>query len=179
MSNLRLINETTTIAGVRTINITNVFSSDFDIYKIVGSNNLANNSTATGFNLRFLNSSDSVIYHSGYYYAQQGLKGNTSFSEGRSQSESRIWNVFGSLDDSGQSSGNVAYIFNPVTDSAYTYVIYQSTAYPSGNYRLYKGIAVYKQAIKITGFQAELNESAGEFASGGKIRTYGLRVDSS
>ena len=178
MSNLRLINETTTIAGVRTINITNVFSSDFDIYKIVGSNNLANNSTATGFNLRFLNSSDSVIYHSGYYYAQQGLKGNTSFSEGRSQSESRIWNVFGSLDDSGQSSGNVAYIFNPVTDSAYTYVIYQSTAYPSGNYRLYKGIAVYKQAIKITGFQAELNESAGEFASGGKIRTYGLRVDS-
>ena len=178
MSNLRLINETTTIAGVRTINITNVFSSDFDIYKIVGSNNLANNSTATGFNLRFLNSSDSVIYHSGYYYAQQGLKGNTSFSEGRSQSESRIWNVFGSLDDSGQSSGNVAYIFNPVTDSAYTYVIYQSTAYPSGNYRLYKGIAVYKQAIKITGFQAELNESAGEFASGGKIKTYGLRVDS-
>ena len=178
MSNLRLINETTTIAGVRTINITNVFSSDFDIYKIVGSNNLANNSTATGFNLRFLNSSDSVISNTGYYYAQQGLKGNTTFSEGRSQSESRIWNVFGSLDDSGQSSGNVAYIFNPVTDSAYTYVIYQSSAYPSGNYRLYKGIAVYKQAVKITGFQAELNESAGEFASGGKIRTYGLRVDS-
>ena len=178
MSNLRLINETTTTAGVRTVNITDVFSSDFDIYKIVGSNNLANNSTATGFNLRFLNSSDSVIYHSGYYYAQQGLKGNTTFSEGRSQSESRIWNVFGGLDDSGQSSGSVAYIFNPTSTTTYTYVIYQSSSYPSGNYRMYKGIAVYKQAIKITGFQAELNESAGEFASGGKIRTYGLRVDS-
>ena len=178
MSNLRLINETTTTAGVRTVNITDVFSSDFDIYKIVGSNNLANNSTATGFNLRFLNSSDSVISHTGYYYAQQALKGNTTFGENKSQSESRIWNVFGSLDDSGQSSGNVAYIFNPVTDSAYTYVIYQSSNYPGGNYRMYKGIAVYKAAIKITGFQAELNESAGEFASGGKIRTYGLRVDS-
>ena len=108
MSNLRLINETTTTAGVITVNITDVFSSDFDIYKIVGSNNLANNSTATGFNLRFLNSSDSVISHTGYYYAQQALKGNTTFGENKSQSESRIWNVFGSLDDSGQSAGSVA-----------------------------------------------------------------------
>ena len=178
MSNLRLINETTTTAGVRTINITNVFSSDFDIYKIVGSNNLANNSTATGFNLRFINSGGSVIASTSYYYAQQGLKGNTTFSEGRSQSESRIWNVFGGLDDSGQSAGSVAYIFNPTSTTTYTYVIYQSSSYPSGNYRMYKGIACLYTAIEITGFQAELNESAGEFASGGKIRTYGLRVDS-
>ena len=49
MSNLRLINETTTTAGVQTVSITDVFSSDFDIYKIVGAVNLANNSTATGF----------------------------------------------------------------------------------------------------------------------------------
>ena len=35
MSNLRLINETTTTAGVQTINITDVFSNDFDIYKLV------------------------------------------------------------------------------------------------------------------------------------------------
>ena len=35
MSNLRLINETTAIAGVTTINITDIFSADYDIYKIV------------------------------------------------------------------------------------------------------------------------------------------------
>ena len=151
MSNLRLIDETTTTAGVRTVNITNVFSSDFDIYKIVGSNNLANNSTATGFNLRFINASNSVIA-SGYYYAQLGLKGETSSGENRSTSESRIWNVFGGLDDSGQSSGSVAYIFNPTSATTYTYVIYQSSNNPSGNYRMYKGIAAYPQLIKITGF---------------------------
>ena len=178
MSNLRLINETTTTAGVQTVNITDVFSSDFDIYKIVGSNNLANNSTATGFNLRFINAGGSVIADSGYYYAQQALKGNTTFGENKSTTESRIWNVFGGLDDSGQSSGSVAYIFNPTSTTTYTYVIYQSSNYPSGNFRMYKGVAVYPQLIKITGFQAELNESAGEFASGGKIITYGLRVDS-
>ena len=34
MSNLRLINETITGTGVEQINITDVFSTDFDIYQI-------------------------------------------------------------------------------------------------------------------------------------------------
>tara|TARA_Y100000361_G_scaffold56091_1_gene48949 strand:+ start:2011 stop:2544 length:534 start_codon:yes stop_codon:yes gene_type:complete len=177
MSNLRLINETTTTAGVQTVNITDVFSSDFDIYKIVGAVNLANNSTATGFNLRLINSSGTVI-SSGYEYAQLALKGETSFNENRGGSETRFWNVFGALDDSGQSAGNVAYVFNPFSSSSYTFCLWSSSSKPSGNYRMYKGIGNLYQLSSITGFQAELNESAGEFASGGKIRTYGLRVDS-
>jgi hypothetical protein len=177
MSNLRLINETTTTAGVQTVNITDVFSDDFEIYKIVGAVNLANNSTATGFNLRFINSSGSVI-SAGYKYAQQAMKAETSFGENRSSSETRLFNVFGSLDDSGQSAGNVAYVFNPSSSSSYTFCLWQSSSQPSGNYRMYKGIGVYPVTASITGFQAELNESAGEFASGGKIITYGLRVDS-
>lgn len=177
MSNLRLINETTTTAGVQTVNITDVFSSDFDIYKIVGAVNLANNSTATGFNLRFINSSGSVI-STDYDYAQQAMKAEASFGTNKSTSETRLWNVFGALDDSGQSAGNVAYVFNPFSSSSYTFCLWQSSSKPSGNYRMYKGIGVLHQLNSITGFQAELNESAGEFASGGKIRTYGLRVDS-
>ena len=178
MSNLRLINETTTTAGVQTVNITNVFSSDFDIYKIVGAVNLANNSTATGFNLRFINSSGSVVSASSYDYAQVALKAESSLSENRSTSENRLWNVFGALDDSGQSAGNVAYVFNPYSISSYTFCMWQSSSNPGGNYRMYKGIGVLHQLNSITGFQAELNESAGEFASGGKIKVYGLRVDS-
>ena len=177
MSNLRLINETTTTAGVQTVSITDVFSSDFDIYKIVGAVNLANNSTATGFNLRFINSSGRVI-STDYDYAQQSMKAEASFGTNKSTSETRLWNVFGGLDDSGQSAGNVAYIFNPYSFSSYTYCLWQSSSKPGGNYRMYKGIGVLHQLNSITGFQAELNESAGEFASGGKIRTYGLRVDS-
>tara|TARA_R100000773_G_C4211046_1_gene110633 strand:- start:453 stop:986 length:534 start_codon:yes stop_codon:yes gene_type:complete len=177
MSNLRLINETTTTAGVQTVSITDVFSSDFDIYKIVGAVNLANNSTATGFNLRFINASGTVIT-SGYEYAQLSLKGESSFDENKGGTEARLWNVFGSLDDSGQSAGNVAYVFNPFSSSSYTFCMWQSSTKPSGNYRMYKGIGNLYQLSSITGFQAELNESAGEFASGGKIRVYGLRVDS-
>ena len=34
MSNLRLINETEVSSGVTTVNITDIFSADFDIYQI-------------------------------------------------------------------------------------------------------------------------------------------------
>tara|TARA_Y100000004_G_scaffold192349_1_gene252730 strand:- start:256 stop:786 length:531 start_codon:yes stop_codon:yes gene_type:complete len=175
MSNLRLINETTTTAGVRLINITDVFTDDFQIYKIVGANMLGNNSTSSGNNLRFINSSGTVI-SSGYSYAQQVVKAETSFSVNQG-TEVRLFNFFNSVDDGGQSASNVGYIFNPTNSNSYTFAMWESVGRPSGNLRMYKGIGVYPQLASITGFQVELNESASEFAGGGKIQTYGLRVD--
>lgn len=176
MSNLRLINETTTQAGVQTVNITDVFSDDFQIYKIVGANMLGNNATASGNNMRFINSSGAVIT-SGYSYAQQVSKGEASASENRG-SEVRLFNFFNSIDDSGASPSNVGYVFNPTDSSSFTFAMWQSIGRPSNNLRMYKGIGVYPQLASITGFQVELNESASEFAGGGTILTYGLRVDS-
>lgn len=171
---LELISTTTMTDDVQTVNITNVFSDKYDVYMIKGSNMLGKNSTATGLNLRFINASDSVIT-SGYTYAQVGLKGNTSFSEGRGTSEDRIWNVFGGLDDSGQSAGNIAYIFNPFSSSSYTFTISQSSAFPSGNFRMYKGIGLYPQTTSLTGLQVELNESASRFSGNGKVSVYGVK----
>tara|TARA_Y100000361_G_C11125274_1_gene325547 strand:- start:141 stop:671 length:531 start_codon:yes stop_codon:yes gene_type:complete len=175
MSNLRLINETTTTAGVQTVNITDVFSDEFQIYKIVGANMLGNNSTSSGNNLRFINSSGAVI-SSGYIYAQKVQKGETSSSVNQG-SEVRLFNFFNSVDDSGASPSNVGYVFNPTNTNSYTFAMWQSIGRPSNNLRMYKGIGVYPQLASITGFQVELNESASEFAGGGKILTYGLRVD--
>ena len=63
MSNLRLINETTVTSAVRTVEITDVFSADFDIYKIVGVNNF----TAEEYiDMRLINSSGSVVSASNY-----------------------------------------------------------------------------------------------------------------
>ena len=170
---LELISTTTMTDDVQTVNITNVFSDKYDVYMLKGSNMLGKNSTATGLNLRFINASDSVIT-SGYTYAQVGLKGETSFSEGRGTSENRIWNVFGGLDDNGQSAGNIAYIFNPFSSSSYTFTISQSSAFPSGNFRMYKGIGLYPQTTSLTGLQVELNESVSRFSGNGKVSVYGV-----
>ena len=176
MSNLRLINETTTISGVRTINVTDVFTDDFLIYKIVGANMLGNNSTSSGNNLRFINASGSVIA-TGYRYAQQVLKAETSFSENKGN-EVRLFNYFNSVDDTGQAASNAGWVFNPTNSSAFTFAMWQSIGRPSGNLRNYKGIGVYPVLESITGFQIELNETASEFAGGGKVQVYGLRVGS-
>ena len=74
MSNLRLINETTTTAGVQSVNITNVFSSDFDIYVVMSSNLMANNSTATGANMRLIHSNEKVIATGLYDYGKKVIK---------------------------------------------------------------------------------------------------------
>ena len=176
MSSLRLLRTVETTA-VKNINVTDIFTTDFSLYKIVSSNLKANNSTATGTNLRLITSSDSLI-DDNYHYAQRGHKANTSFSWGASTDESRIWNVFGTIDDGGQASGSVAFIMNPADTSSYTYVWYGSTGYPSGAYRMYQGYGIHDSTDAITGFQIENNESAGEFATGGQIKIYGIRVDS-
>ena len=171
--NLRLIKTQTMTDNVQSVDITNVFSADYDVYMIRGSNFIGKNSTATGLNLRLINSSDSVIT-SGYTYAQHSLKGNASYGKGNSTTSTFIDNVFGSLDDGGQSSGSIAYIFNPF-NTRYTMVISQNSSIPSGDFRQYKGVAVYPQTTSITGIQAYLNESASRFSGQGKVSVYGVQ----
>tara|TARA_R100001510_G_scaffold56592_1_gene62467 strand:- start:581 stop:1105 length:525 start_codon:yes stop_codon:yes gene_type:complete len=170
---LELISTTTMTDDVQTVNITNVFSDKYDVYMIKGSNMIGKNSTATGANLRLINSSDSVL-SSDYDFAQLTLKGETSFSEGRSTTATRLENVFGGLDDSGQSQGNVAYIFNPFSSSLYTFCQWQSSSM-LGNLRGHKGIGVLHTTASITGFQVELNESASRFSGEGKVSVYGVK----
>ena len=171
---LELISTTTMTDDVQTVNITNVFSDKYDVYMIKGSNMLGKNSTATGVNLRFINSSDSVL-SSDYDYAQLALKGEASFAENRSTTETRLWNVFGGLDDSGQSQGNIAYVYNPYSSSSYTFCQWQNGSMPGGNLREYKGVGVLHTTASITGFQVELNESASRFSGNGKVSVYGVK----
>jgi hypothetical protein len=176
MSALRLLNETTVSSGVALVNVTDIFTTEFEVYQVVGANFLGATSTATGTNLRLINAGGGVIADD-YMYAQQAMKAETSFGENRSEDESRIWNVMSGIDDSGQASGGDFWIFNPVSSSNYTWVVYESSGSPGGNFRGYKGIACYPKNIAITGFQIENNEGV-NFSGGGSLKTFGLRVDS-
>ena len=59
MSNLRLINETTVTSSVSTVSVTDIFSTNFDIYKIVG--DFTSSGGDSDSSLQFINSSGSVI----------------------------------------------------------------------------------------------------------------------
>lgn len=166
MSNLRLINETT-FSSVNTVNITDVFSEHFDIYKIT-----YNGAGQYGL-LKFINSSGSIMSDASYDTARLNLKPNTSASETRVVGTDVGIYAFAESSGSG-TGGNVLYIFNPNSSSSYTFVTAQTVDINSGTaHRIAKTIGVHKNASSMSGFQ--LNALA---SVSGTMRTYGLRVDS-
>jgi hypothetical protein len=171
MSNLRLINETS-FTNVASATIDNIFSADFDIYKITmtdydnlgGSNNL---------DYRFVNSSGSVVTASDYDYASQIIRSYSAFGESKSTTASLISTI--SYDDTLQkSNGSVAYIFNPFNSSSYTFALWQNSSASTIGTVGRKGIAVLHQLNSITG----INFTTASNFSINSVKVYGLRVDS-
>lgn len=171
MSALRLINETSA-TSVASISVTDVFTSDFDIYKVI-INNL-DIATANYMRVRLINSSGSIISASNYDYAFLSMLANTTFAEGRSTN-----NVYFSVNESQGSgtadgTGLIFYLFNPFSSSSYSFLLTQSSTFDGTNNRNTKGIGVLKQTASMTGMNI--------FANTGNIdnitvKTYGLRVD--
>ena len=174
MSNLRLLNETTA-TSVSTMSVTDVFTTDFDIYKI-----LLHSSSATEKedHIQFINSSGSVISSSNYDYAQLFLRSYSSFSEVRDTSDTKLRLITGSEDNFGGNA--VIYVFNPTNTSSYTFILSQmSRGYDYANnnnfsFNSNKNVGVLKQTNLIAGFH--IYNSAGT-SSDYTAKTYGLRVD--
>ena len=172
MSNLRLINEVEITASASTIQIPNVFSADFDIYKITFNN--INTNTHLYNIVRMLNASGSSVA-SNYEWALLDLKANTSFAESRFSGNGAYWREVWGMSTTTVGTGHtVGYIINPFSSSAFTccFTEHQSI---NTNARGVKGFGVLKDTSSMSGF--ELTNSPNTF-DGGIIRTYGLRVDS-
>ena len=81
MSNLRFLNETTVGSSVSTVDVKDVFNSNFDVYKIVVPQMTTAGTASTDVAIRFINSSGTVITSSQYDYANLAVRHYTSFGE--------------------------------------------------------------------------------------------------
>jgi len=168
MSNLRLINETTA-TSVSSVDITDVFSADFDIYKITG---VGDFTTGNGkIYARFINSSGSVVTSSNYDWAVLSMESSSSFNEIRSTNDSSLERI--AYSNNGADFGFTTYIFNPYSSSRYSFGLWQSEGVPSGGGLSIKGIGVLKQTASMTGIQF-FNVDFTDIS----VKCYGLRVDS-
>ena len=173
MSNLRLLNETSVTSGVASVSVTDVFTDDFDIYKIFFTDMEIQTESYT--NMRFINSSGSIVSSSNYDNAVQGIYSFTSFGELKGTSDTSIeylnYLYPNSYDDG---NGNSLYIFNPTNSSSYTFVIHQGSGMANGvgNYN-FKGIGVLHELSSITGINLFRTGNINNL----KLRVYGLRVD--
>jgi hypothetical protein len=166
MSSLRLINETS-FSSVNTVNVTNVFSENFDVYKITLD-------TGAQYGLmKFINTSGSVMSDGTYDTARYNLKINTTYSQTQIVGTDVGMYIFSESSGSSAGGGNVLYVFNPFSSSYYTSVIAQTVDInTSSAHRIARTIGIYKNTASMGGFQ--LNALA---SVTGTLRTYGLRVD--
>ena len=176
MNNLRLINDTTITSGSSTVSITDVFSEDFEVYKIIISDMTTVGTTQTSPDFRFINSSCNVI-NTLYDYGHQIMRADSGFTEQYATSQAQFYRFQAeSVDQAPESQGVETYIFNPFETNLHSYVMYQSMTSAAGLHLSMKGIGVQRTAGSMTGFQVIDSNATRPFASG-NVKTYGLRVD--
>ena len=180
MSALRLINETEITSSVASVSVTDIFTSDFDIYKIIFSGT-DSDSINTYTYARFINSSGSIISASNYDFANLNMRAWTSFAEQRGTSTNYLKYLMYQDNQTADSGGLTMYVFNPTNTSSYTFSLSQATAQNSSNgAESMKSIGVLKQTNNINGivFYAIDSSAVAKNWEQGIVRTYGLRVDS-
>ncbi len=171
MSNLRLINETSA-TSVSSISVTDVFSADFDIYKVVIKDV---DSTAENYTyMKLINSSGSIVTASLYDYASEYLRSYTSFAPVIGTATG-VFPRFG-VQNTGTSDGGttVAYFFNPFLSTTYTSFINEHSAQGSLGLIGLKGIGQLRENSSITGMY--IYPASGTFDTV-TVQVFGIRVD--
>ena len=171
MSNLRLINETSA-SSVASVSITDVFSADFDIYKVVIKDV---DSTAENYTyMKLINSSGSIVTASVYDYASEYLRSYDTFVAVIGVTAG-FFPRFG-VQNTGASDGGttVAYLFNPYLSSTYTHFINQHSGQGSLGQIGLKGIGQLRENSSITGMN--IYPASGTFDAI-TVQVFGIRVD--
>jgi len=133
--------------SVSSLSVTDCFSADYDVYKIVFE---ADRDADQANRLTFLDSGGSEVTSALYDYAVLQLTMNTNFSERIGANDANIlWLMYG---QNGNSA--VIYIYNPYNSSSYSFLNFQGT---TDQLRGWKGIGVLKQSATHSGLKITNN----------------------
>ena len=152
------------------VDVTDCFNDKFDVYKITFSD-ATSSFDGSSNNVRFINSSGSVISSSDYDFAYQRLRADSSFNELRGTSQDKLQEAGGIIPNT-ESVGVVLYVFNPFSSSAFTFVIMQMSSMSGTQFRNYKYIGVLKDTSSITGIRF-INADGNTTSA--KISVYGVK----
>ena len=149
-TNLQFIDNVTVSDGSATVSLDNVFTANYDVYKLVVTDYIP--ATSENLSFRLLDSSGSALTGSDYDVATLIFRNNASFGEVR-VTGTTMWTYGGYvLNSNTQGFGLEMDIYNPFSDSSYTFANLTSVNGASadmGN----KNIYVYKQTTSTRGLQ--------------------------
>ncbi len=168
MSALRFIKKVEVTSAVSTVNVTDVFSSDFELYKIIWDDWVATG-TAGWVDIRLINSSGSVVSSSNYCGAHMDMNsaGVGDFKDANDNKFDR-----GLVYNQGSTGGcQEMWVMNPYESDRYTFITATTRNYAgsgdSGDYKL----LCFKQLSTITGIQAV---QLSGYPMTGSVKVYGM-----
>ena len=178
MSNLRLIKQVATSSGVTSVSLTDVFSSDYDIYKVTVARTTydVTNTDVIALKARFINSGGSIISASNYDSANMHMKAETTKDEDKFQNGA--YSYSGAIIGNYENGGGVHWIYNPYNSGRYTFMTFEGVGgydSSSNKQRSQKGMGVLKQTASMTGINFYSSNASNTFSA--YVDVYGLRVD--
>ena len=140
-------------SNVSVVDVTNVFSDKYDVYKVV--TEMTTDASFHPVDMRLFDSGGTIINQAEYDYAFIELRSSTTFGIGQNTGQTQILRPMRTGSGAAAVGNNVLYFFNPYNSSSYTFLNMQVSAYSTGTPQLggQKGIAVHKSAETITGFR--------------------------
>ena len=139
MSALRLIKEEIVTTAFSKITLDNVFSNDFDIYKITIADCSTSGTTQANIRYTLNNASGSELATTADYdYGYLRLYEHSSFTEHKSTAIESV--LIGVTDQAPEEMGAETWIFNPFDSNSFTYFSWHSSHRWNGGTNNYRGL---------------------------------------
>lgn len=173
MSNLVLVKELEQTSSASTWSITDMFTTDYSIYRIDISGVKLASSTAD-LDMRLVTTGGSVISSSDYHYGIYDLLPNAGPNQYRQAGNTHFDNFLPVVGVNEFVATAELYVFNPF-ESSYTYCLVKGNGTQSGTVmRHRRGGGVLKTNDSIGGIQILTSNS--NSINGGYVKSYGLKV---
>ena len=149
-TNLQFIKSASASGGVNTLDISDCFSAEYDVYELL----IPKVDTASNFypSFRFLKASDGSADTTSNYDSAGLLFGTTGISEIRYTNQTAAINSFGLASTNDANNFGRVTIYNPFDSSSYTFINGHSV-FVYSNLEGSKTIAVHKVAQSNSGIQ--------------------------
>jgi len=168
-TDLQFIKSAEVSSSTATLNITDVFSEKYDVYKITIANTHCSG-LSDNFSARLIDSGGSQIT-TNYDYAGLIMWSYTGFGANRSTGQNR-WQRISISGTETRQGGLVMYVFNPFS-SSYTFQTSQGSNYDGSGLQGYKNIGVNKNATSCTGIS--FFDNGGLTIEQANINVYGVK----
>ena len=170
-TNLEFIRKDEITSAVTSHNVDNIFSDTYDVYQII-IENVTYPTAATWLNLRFLDSSGSVISTANYDFSLLNAYSSGSFGQYRGTNQTGL--TYGGNYSSSKEKGNAERItvYNPYNSNSYTYTNHQGAQWATNLYANRK-LGALKTQSTVRGIN--LYTGSTTTFDGGVIKVYGIK----